>query len=150
MRIFSLTTLECTKLLTASRLGHLACAKDGHPYVVPIYFAYSDNHLYAFSMPGKKIEWMRANPQVSVFVHRRGRGSEWKSVVVDGRYEGLPDRIGHKRERDRAWSLLSRHAGWWEPGAIKPVTSPLSGSSEHVFFRIFVEGISGRQAKEGT
>jgi nitroimidazol reductase NimA-like FMN-containing flavoprotein (pyridoxamine 5'-phosphate oxidase superfamily) len=92
---------------------------------------------------------MRANPQVSIFVHKRGRGSEWKSVVVDGRYEELPDRIGHKRERDRAWSLLSRHAGWWEPGAIKPVTSPLSGSPEHVFFRILVEEISGRQAKEG-
>jgi nitroimidazol reductase NimA-like FMN-containing flavoprotein (pyridoxamine 5'-phosphate oxidase superfamily) len=70
-------------------------------------------------------------------------------VVVDGRFEVLPDRIGHKRERDRAWLLLSRHADWWEPGAIKPVTSPLAGSSEHVFFRIFVEGISGRQAKEG-
>ena len=149
MRIFSLSTLECTKLLITSRLGHLACTKDGRPYVVPIYFAYSDNHLYAFSMPGKKIDWMRANPQVSIFVHKRGRGSEWRSVVVDGRYEELPDRIGHKRDRDRAWSLLSRHADWWEPGALKPVTPPLSGHSEHIFFRILVDEISGRQSKEG-
>ena len=149
MRIFSLTTLECTKLLAASRLGHLACTKDGRPYVVPIYFAYSDNHLYAFSMPGKKIDWMRANPQVSIFVHRRGRGSEWKSVVVDGRYEELPDRIGHKRERDRAWSLS---AGMRTGGNRAPSSRsrrPCPAVPEHVFFRILVEEISGRQAKEG-
>ena len=39
---------------------------------------------------------------------REGRG--WRSVFVDGRYEELPDRIGHKVALDRAWSLLSQHA----------------------------------------
>jgi len=115
---------------------------------VPIYFAYADGHLYAFSMPGKKIEFMRANPVVSLIVEERGRGREWKSVHVEGRFEELPDRIGHKRERDHAWSLLSTHADWWEPGALKPVTPPLSDHSEHIFFRVFVDQLYGREAKE--
>jgi nitroimidazol reductase NimA-like FMN-containing flavoprotein (pyridoxamine 5'-phosphate oxidase superfamily) len=148
MLVRSLTTFECTRLLTENRLGHLACAKDGHPYIVPIYFAYADNHLYAFSMPGKKIDWMRANPFVSMLVEEWKQGRQWRSVVVDGRYEELPDRIGHKLARDHAWSLLSKYVDWWEPGALKPVTPPLSGHSEHVFFRIFVDGVSGREAKE--
>lgn len=148
MHVRSLSTLECTKLLSASRLAHLACAKDGKPYVVPLYFAYADIHLYAFSMPGKKIDFMRANPHVSLVVEERGgHGREWQSVV-DGRCEELPDRIGHQTERDHAWSLLSRHFDWWEPGALKPVTPPQSGHSEHVFFRILVEQLSGREAKE--
>jgi len=58
----------------------------------------------------------------------------------------LPDRIGFKRERDRAWSLLSQHANWWEPGALKPVLPALSESSPHVFFRIRIERLSGREA----
>jgi nitroimidazol reductase NimA-like FMN-containing flavoprotein (pyridoxamine 5'-phosphate oxidase superfamily) len=148
MRIRILSQLECSHVLTEGRLGHLACTKDGQPYVVPIYFAYSDNHLYAFSMPGKKIEWMRANPLVSVVVEERNHGREWRSVVVDGRYEELPDRIGHKVQRDHAWSLLSRHADWWQPGALKPVTPPLSDHSEHVFFRILIGQVSGREAVE--
>ncbi len=148
MRIRTLSTLECTKLLSSSRLGRLGCAKDGYPYVVPFYFAYADTHLYAFSMVGRKIEWMRANPQISVLVEEHGQGREWRSVIVDGRYEELPDRIGHKRERDHAWSLLSRHVDWWEPGALKTVTPPLSDHSDHVFFRIWVEQLSGREAKE--
>ena len=60
MLIHTLSALECTKLLAANRVGRLACAKDGQPYVVPN--AHAGKHLYAFSMPGKKIEWMRANP----------------------------------------------------------------------------------------
>ncbi|MGB3386806.1 MAG: pyridoxamine 5'-phosphate oxidase family protein [Pseudaminobacter sp.] len=148
MRVRSLSALECTKLLTSSRLGRLACAKDGFPYVVPIYFAYTRNHLYSFSMIGKKIDWMRANPQVSILVEEHGEGREWRSVIVDGRYEELPDRIGHKQERDHAWSLLSRHTDWWEPGSLKPVTPPLSSHSDHVFFRIQIEELSGREARE--
>ena len=105
MIIRTLSTPECTAVLGANRLARLACAKDGRPYVVPIHYAYDHNYLYAFSMPGKKIEWMRANPLVSVQVDDRGEGPSWRSVVLDGRYEELPDRIGHKLARDRAWSL---------------------------------------------
>ncbi|TIV42354.1 MAG: pyridoxamine 5'-phosphate oxidase family protein, partial [Mesorhizobium sp.] len=86
-----MSTLECTKLLTANRAGRLACAKDGRPYVVPFHYAHADNHLYAFSLPGKKIDWMRANPLVSVQVDAAGTGHGWKSVIVTGRYEELPD-----------------------------------------------------------
>ena len=148
MIIQTLSTAECTALLVKNRLARLACAKSGQPYVIPIYYAYADRCLYAFSMPGKKIDWMRENPLVSVQVDERGAGREWKSVVVDGRYEELPDRIGHKVERDRAWSILSKHVDWWEPGALKPITPPISDLSPHVFFRISIEQLSGREAKE--
>jgi nitroimidazol reductase NimA-like FMN-containing flavoprotein (pyridoxamine 5'-phosphate oxidase superfamily) len=148
MIIRTLSTPECTALLKANRLARLACARDGRPYVVPIHYAYADNHLYAFSMPGKKIEWMQMNPLVSVQVDERGEGRAWRSVVVDGRYEELPDRIGHKLEREHAWSLLSKHVNWWEPGGFKPVTPPVSDHSSHVFFRILIEQVSGREAKD--
>ena len=148
MQIRTLTALECTKLLTANRVGRLACAKDGQPYIVPIHYAHADNHLYAFSMPGKKIEWMRANPLVSAQVEERGEGRGWQSVVVDGRYEELPDRVGPKLERDHAWSLLSKHSDWWEPGALKPVVPPVADSAPHVFFRILIVAVSGREAKD--
>ncbi|MER8822973.1 pyridoxamine 5'-phosphate oxidase family protein [Mesorhizobium sp. M0991] len=148
MLIRTLSALECTKLLTANRIGHLASAKDGHPYVVPFYYAHADNHLYAFSMPGKKVDWMRANPLVCVQVDERGQGRAWRSVIVDGVYEELPDRIGYKVQRDHAWSVLSKHIDWWEPGALKPVTPPVSDSTPHVFFRIIIKQASGREAKE--
>lgn len=149
MQIRTLSTLECAKILAANRVGSLACARDGQPYIVPLYYAHADNRLYAFSMPGKKIEWMRTSPLVSVQVEERGMGRGWRSVVVNGRYEELPDRIGYKVQRDHAWSVLSKHADWWEPGALKPETADISDRLPHVFFGIFIAEVSGREAIDG-
>ncbi|MBZ9725881.1 pyridoxamine 5'-phosphate oxidase family protein [Mesorhizobium sp. CO1-1-11] len=146
MLVRTLSTLECTKLLTANRIGHLACARDGQPYIVPLYYAHADNHLYAFSILGRKIDWMRANPLVSVQVDEHGPGRGWKSAIVEGRYEELPDTVGHKVQRDHAWAMLSKHADWWEPGALKPDTFPVSDHLPHVFFRILIGQVSGREA----
>jgi len=146
MIVKELSEQECKTLLKASSLGHLACARDNKPYVVPITFVFADNSIYSFSLMGQKIEWMRQNPQICLQVDDFEQGSGWKSVVVYGVYEELPDRIGSKRERDRAWSLLSEHANWWEPGGLKPVTA--SPASSHVFYRIGIERLTGRQAVE--
>ncbi|MCH4559180.1 pyridoxamine 5'-phosphate oxidase family protein [Mesorhizobium jarvisii] len=148
MLIRTLSMNECTKVLAGHHLARLACAKDGRPYAVPIYYAYADEVLYAFSIPGKKIDWMRDNPHVSVLVESPLKRRQWKSVIADGRYEELPERIGHKRQRDHAWSLLSTHTDWWEPGALKPETPPLTDDARHIFFRIVIDEVSGREAKE--
>ncbi|TIP77993.1 MAG: pyridoxamine 5'-phosphate oxidase family protein, partial [Mesorhizobium sp.] len=81
--IRTLSVLECSKVLASNRVGRLACSNDDQPYVVPFYYAHADNHLYAFSMPGKKIDWMRSNPLVCVQIDERGQGRGWRSVVVN-------------------------------------------------------------------
>jgi len=124
----------------------LACAKDGQPYIVPFYYAHADNHLYAFSMLGKKIDWMRANPLVSVEVGEHNTSRGWKSVIANGRYEELSNRPEHEAQRNHAWAVLSKSANWWEPGALKPSESPVPGNTPHVFFRIFIAEVSGREA----
>lgn len=148
MIIRELTAVECAALVEGQRLARLACSQDGQPYVVPIYYVYAQACAYAFTMPGRKLDMMRANANVALLVEDEGEGRLWRSVVAEGRFEELPDRIGYKRERDHAWSLLSRHANWWEPGAIKPVVPPLVHHSSHVFFRIHVDRMSGREAVE--
>lgn len=142
MIITEMTRSECLELLAAQRLGHLACCRDGQPYVVPVTFALDGNYLYSFSLTGQKIEWMRANPLVSLQTDVLGEHGTWRSVVVNGRFEELPDRIGWKHARDHAWSLLSQHANWWEPGGLKPADE---GPTQHVFYRIMIETMTGRR-----
>jgi nitroimidazol reductase NimA-like FMN-containing flavoprotein (pyridoxamine 5'-phosphate oxidase superfamily) len=140
MVIKELGEQECAAVLRASHFGHLACAKDNRPYVVPITFAFADNQIYSFSALGQKVEWMRKNPQVCLQVDDFGKDSAWKSVVVQGLFEELPDRIGSKLQREHAWSVLSKEANWWEPGGLKPIT--VAGASEHVFYRIGIDGMT--------
>ena len=147
MQIRIMPRTECMKVLDEQRLCRIAYAREGRPYVVPLYFVRGDNHLYAFSMPGRKIEFMRANPLVSVLVEELHENRRWKSVIVEGRYDELPDRIGFKQQREHAWSLLSQYPDWWEPGALKPVLPPVSDHSPHIFFRVLIDQVSGRAAE---
>ena len=146
MQLVTLSENECRALLARGHGGHLACANGAQPYVVPFTYAYDNDSLYAFTMPGKKVEWMRANPAVCVVVEERGPGRNWQSVIVDGRFEELPDHVGHKQSREHAWELLSRHANWWEPGGMKPGLLTPSDRSPNLFFRVKVESLSGRRA----
>lgn len=143
MNVLEMIRAECIDLLSAERLGRLGCCKDDQPYVLPITFALDGNYLYSYSLTGQKIEWMRANPAVCVLVDRLTAHDNWQSVVVFGRFEELPDQIGSKHIRERAWSLLSRDANWWEPGAVRPATR---APTPHLFYRIMIESLTGRRA----
>src|SRR5512143_2152579 len=91
MIVHEMTEDECRSALARVSFGRLACAHDGQPYVVPIYFSYDGTHLYGLSAPGQiygfstlgqKIEWMRANPLVCVEIDDHTSHNEWMSVVV--------------------------------------------------------------------
>jgi nitroimidazol reductase NimA-like FMN-containing flavoprotein (pyridoxamine 5'-phosphate oxidase superfamily) len=148
MIVQNMTAEECAALLGVVRLGRLACSKDGQPYVVPFHFAYADNSIYAFSVLGKKIEIMRTNPLVCVLVEKQGKGREWQSLVITGRFHELPDRSGFEWARDRAWSLLSKHAEWWEPGTLKPIDPGSGIPGPPIFYAIRVDEMTGRKARE--
>lgn len=66
MIVKEMTREECAVVVSNSRIARLACANENQPYIVPIYFASAGNHLYSFSMPWQKIDWMRANPKVCI------------------------------------------------------------------------------------
>ncbi|HEY5817178.1 MAG TPA: pyridoxamine 5'-phosphate oxidase family protein [Mesorhizobium sp.] len=146
MRVQTMGNLECTKFLEAHRLGHLACCIDNQPYVVPIYYALRNIYVYSFTMPGKKVDIMRHNPRVSLLVEEIAEDGTWKSVIAAGHFEELPDRIGFKIELDHAWSELSTHVNWWEPGSLKPDAETTSSHSDHLFYRIVIDELSGREA----
>jgi nitroimidazol reductase NimA-like FMN-containing flavoprotein (pyridoxamine 5'-phosphate oxidase superfamily) len=99
---------ECEQVLARTRLARLGCAQDNQPYVVPVTLAYhrpeyGDPCLYGVTIPGQKVEWMRANPLVCVEVDDIAADDRWVSVVVNGRYEELPEtvRIDDGRRGDR-------------------------------------------------
>ena len=142
MWIKELTKQESLELLARAQLGRLACASGMQPYIVPIYFTYEDHWLYSFSMPGQKIDWMRASPLVCVEADEMRR-EQWATVVVSGRYEELCDTPEFRSERALAFNLLQRRAMWWEPAAEKPRPAGTPAAIP-VFYRIKVEQITGR------
>ena len=147
MFIHNMTEAECLHALQHARVGRLACAQGNQPYIVPMYFAYSELHLYAISTVGQKIKWMRANPLVCVQVDELTSHEEWMSVIVFGRYEELPDIPDFKGAREQALALLQRRsAWWWEPACICEDHRDSPHSCTPVAYRIHIDRISGHHA----
>lgn len=154
MFIYEMSVEECRELLARIRIGRLACARDNQPYVVPFHFACDDRehlysstaNLYAFSMPGQKIEWMRANPLVCVEVDEIKRQDDWASIIIFGRYEELPDAPEFEAERKYAHEMFSRHAMWWQPAAVSLAHKQEAQNDHPIYFRIQVEKMSGHRA----
>lgn len=143
MLIQEITNEENLNLLAHMRLGRLACAQGGQPYVVPFYFVYDGNYLYSFSTLGQKIDWMRANPLVCVQADEVVSSEEWVSLIVFGRYEELPDTPEWKIERALAYRLLQQKANWWEPGYVKMIVGNTERPLVPVYYRILIMKITG-------
>ena len=146
MIVQELTRNECFALVAGNDLGHLACARDNFPYVVPIHYVLERETLYMFSLDGMKIATLRSNPNACLQVEENVESRNWKSVIALGHYKELTGSTG---ERDYAWDLLQKRAGWWEPGAFRPAHLHSSSNAAPIYFSIVIDAISGRQAIDG-
>ena len=93
---------EMEEILLRETIGWLATTADGRPYAVPLNYAYIDGKIYFHcALEGKKLDAIRANPEVCFAVGRqegeirRHRGSvchpDNESVLCFGRARVLED-----------------------------------------------------------
>lgn len=167
---------ECLEVLAGARLARLACAKDNQPYVVPVYIALDrpplgEPRLYGFTTIGQKVEWMRANPLVCVEVDDVTTFDHWVSIVVTGRYQELPDTLGHegqwirtpgadhgeggetpkpRDERHMAYNALKAQAVWWQPGSSAHTHRGTAERLERIYYRVSIDQITGHRAVPDT
>ena len=143
MLIRELTRQASLDVLARTHFGRLACSQQMQPYIVPFNFAYQNNCLHSLSMPGQKIDWMRANPLVCVEVDQMRR-EQWTTVVVFGRYEELSDTAEMRSECALASRLLQKRAVWWEPGCVKVPQGGTPPALVPILYRISIAQITGR------
>ena len=93
---------EIESVLHRHHVGRLACVLDGEPYLVPITYTYLGGFIYGHTMPGQKLDAMRAEPRVSFEVDERWKVETWRSVAVRGVFEELTT----ENDRDAASAAL--------------------------------------------
>lgn len=134
--ITQLSQEEAHALLTTSRVGRLGCVYEGGPFVVPINYVLDGESIYVHSLPGRKLEALRANPKACLQVDKVIDAYHWSSAIAFGTYEEVTD----PSERDRAVrTLLARFPN------LTPVESvPVhDGQSSVIIFRIRIQEITG-------
>jgi nitroimidazol reductase NimA-like FMN-containing flavoprotein (pyridoxamine 5'-phosphate oxidase superfamily) len=145
MKIHQMTREESVALLTRARIGRLACAHDGQPYITPISCAFSDNRLYSFSRSGQKLDWMRENPLVCVEFEELVSAQDWATVIVLGKYEELTGASQNAAGRELAFELLQKRPVWWEPGCLTTTPQAVDRQADIAYFRVHIGQISGHR-----
>jgi nitroimidazol reductase NimA-like FMN-containing flavoprotein (pyridoxamine 5'-phosphate oxidase superfamily) len=128
---------EARALLSACKIGHLGCVDNGEPYVVPINYVFEDESIYSHSLPGQKIDVLRAHPRACLQVDEIENDFKWRSVIAFGNFEEV--RVPSDR-RDILGKLLARFP------KLTPVESVMArdaGAPDSVVFRIIVDRITG-------
>ena len=133
--------LEDTKqMLARVGYGHLACARDHVPYVVPIHYAYRDPIIYIYTTEGKKTEIIDGNPKVCLQVEEVVDKDDWRSIVVNGDARRVTD-LG---EREEAVNMIrSKNPSLTPAISIKWVDMWIRENVE-VIYRIEPDSITGR------
>jgi nitroimidazol reductase NimA-like FMN-containing flavoprotein (pyridoxamine 5'-phosphate oxidase superfamily) len=120
-------------LLRTAIVGRIACcghgaAGDGRPYLVPLAYGYDGDAVYAHSGPGRKLDFMRAEPRVTFEVDQTVAPDRWRSVIAEGTFEEIDD----PRQRDAALEVIYGAEGIPDLG------------SQTIIFRIRLTSRSGR------
>lgn len=117
------------------------CRRRHTPYVVPVGYLYDGDYVYIHSLPGRKINALRANPRACLQVDEVQDEFNWKSVIAFGSYEEIED----PAERARALDKLSARFPRLTP--VESVMAQSEKGAKPIIFRPRVKMITGLAEK---
>ena len=131
---------EMLALLLRVGYGHLGCTRDGHPYVVPMHYAFDSQDLYFFTTEGTKTEFISANHEVCFQVEEVTDALHWRSVMVTGRAQ----RLLEWDELERAMRLITERNPTLTPALNKTEIGAWKRRNNIAVYRVRPEAIYGR------
>ncbi|HKC62992.1 MAG TPA: pyridoxamine 5'-phosphate oxidase family protein [Pyrinomonadaceae bacterium] len=135
---------EMKAILHKVGFGHLGCARDGRPYVVPMNYAYDSENLYFFTTEGMKTHFINANDEVCFQVEEIVDASHWRSVMLTGRAE----RLTKPEEVEHAMQLITRSNPTLTPAISRTQVDAWGRANEIALYRVRPEIIDGRRTIE--
>ncbi|KAF5036677.1 Pyridoxamine 5'-phosphate oxidase [anaerobic digester metagenome] len=103
---------EYDRLIEEGYVCRIAFQGEKYPYIAPFLYVFDGRFLYFLSTKyGKKLEYFRKSPYVSVEVERYSSDlSNYTFVTMQGRLEEVEDSIDKKLVRERFVELIvGRH-----------------------------------------
>jgi nitroimidazol reductase NimA-like FMN-containing flavoprotein (pyridoxamine 5'-phosphate oxidase superfamily) len=133
--ISQLGEAESRALLRNKTTGRLGCSLRDKPYVVPVNYIFEDDCLYVHSLPGRKINFLSANPNACLQIDEVEDSYNWRSVIAFGHYEEVVDADERERILTRLFQRLPH---------LSPVESrSKSDGVQTIVFRLRITEITG-------
>jgi len=141
LKVEDMAPAEMHALLQRESFGHLGCARDGRPYVVPMHYAYDGKELYFFTTEGMKTQFIEANPKVCLQVEEITDRTHWRSVMVIGQAE----QVTNAEETQRAMKLITERNPSLTPAISAMQVDTWDRAVDIALYRVNRELIDGRK-----
>ena len=141
LKVEVMATGEITALLLRVGFGHLGCARDGHPYVLPMHYAYDGRELYFVTTEGTKTEFIAANDEVCFQVEEISDPSNWRSVML----VGTARRIRKADELEQAMQLVTERNPTLTPALNRTDAGPWHRQNNLAVYRVKPTALYGRR-----
>lgn len=135
---------EIQSLLQQVGYGHLGCAFEGRPYVVPMHYYLEDSVIYILTTEGQKTRYIGANPQVCLQVEDIQDPLHWRSVIVTGRAERLTD----QQDIDHITQFIKERNPTLSPAINRTWIDAWGRGNVIAIYRIHPSEITGNQTNE--
>jgi nitroimidazol reductase NimA-like FMN-containing flavoprotein (pyridoxamine 5'-phosphate oxidase superfamily) len=111
VKIPRMAKMEYDQLISEGYICRLAFVGEKYPYVAPFLYVFDGNFLYFISTKyGKKIEYFRRNPYISVEIEKYTQDlSSYTFVTMQGRLEEVLDAIEKKKIRRKFVQTIKEH-----------------------------------------
>ena len=141
LKVEDMSPADMHALLQRESFGHLGCAREGRPYVLPMNYAYDGKELYFFTTEGMKTQFIQTNPQVCLQVEEITDSTHWRSVMVIGKAE----QITGAEELQQAMKLITDRNPSLTPAISATQLDTWGRAVDIALYRISPELIDGRQ-----
>jgi nitroimidazol reductase NimA-like FMN-containing flavoprotein (pyridoxamine 5'-phosphate oxidase superfamily) len=111
VKIPRMAKIEYDQLISEGYICRIAFMGEKYPYVAPFLYVFDGNFLYFISTKyGKKIEYFRRNPYISVEIEKYTQDlSSYTFVTMQGRLEEVEDAIEKKKIRQKFVHMIKEH-----------------------------------------
>lgn len=144
LKVKAMAKGEMTALLLRVGFGHLGCTRDGHPYVVPMHYAFDGQHLYFFTTEGTKTEFIAANHEVCFQVEEIVDSSRWRSVMLIGEAQ----RLTRQDEIEHAMQLIAERNSTLTPALNRTEVGAWHRQNQIAVYRVRPGALYGRQTSD--
>jgi len=141
LKVEDMSPADMHALLQRQNFGHLGCARDSRPYVVPMHYAYDGKEFFFLTTEGMKTQFIESNPQVCLQVEEITDTTHWRSVMVIGRAVELTK----QDETQRAMKFITERNPSLTPAINATQVDSLGRGVDIALYRITPEIIDGRQ-----
>lgn len=132
-------------------LGRIGCNDGDRTYVVPVSYLFDGKNIIAHSQEGLKIHIMRRNPEVCFEVDEMKSFTNWRSVIMWGKFEEIKDEKEKIEAMDAFVHRMLRlkfNETAQTPEKYPMRFHPRTGKLRTIVYRIVIEKMTGKYEKD--